>query len=267
VAAVVSWWVATYTRHLPTEVGERRRAEVASDLWEQRADGREAATGEFLVALSILRRMAAGMPADLRWRRGQLAAARGRMPAPAERRLLHALGRNLWLVLAGLVGVTEVVVGARIALRGGDPVTGTGITASVGPTIGGGLLIAGAGLLLLSGIVVRRRSPGRRRDPDRGRVASRPADLAVDDATRRDPRGWPRPLPGSAGSPRRHAHTLRLPGGAGGRQPGRNRGGLYLVLVRRVPWWAGLVLLGLVVAYHHVLRRDHATSSACASTT
>ena len=32
--ALVSWWVATYSRHLPAEVAERRQGELASDLWE-----------------------------------------------------------------------------------------------------------------------------------------------------------------------------------------------------------------------------------------
>lgn len=259
VAAVVSWWVATYIRRLPTEVGERRRAEVASDLWEQRADGRESATRDVLVALSILRRMAAGMPADLRWRRGQLAAARGRMPEPAERRLLHALGRNLWLVLAGLVGVTEVVVGARIALRGAEPVTGTGINAKLGPSVGGGLLIAGAGLLLLSGIVWRRRSPSS------GMIlivaGSLPALLLSP---------WILPLtvvlavgldlvrtlrPGGQGTPARSAYQVAL--GFGMKAAAVTV--LYLILFERVPWWAGFVLLGLLAAYLHVRRRDHAT--------
>jgi hypothetical protein len=259
VAAVVSRWVATYTRHLPTEVGGRRRAEVASDLWEQRADGRAAATREVLVALSILRRMVAGMPADLRWRRGQLAAARGRMPQPEERRLLHALASNWWLVLAGLVGATEVVVGARIALRGAEPVTGTGITAKVGPSVGGGLMIAGAGLLLLSGIVWRRRSPSS------GMIlivaGSLPALLLSP---------WILPLtvvlavgldlvralgPGGRGTRARSAYQVAL--GLGIKAAAVTV--FYLILVARVPWWAGLVLLGLLAAYGRLRRRDHAT--------
>ena len=151
-------WVATYTQHLPAEIGQRRRAEVASDVWEQRAAGLQAATPAAVVALSILRRIAAGMPADLRWRQGQLAAARGRSLEPRERPLLRALASNWWLVLAGLIGAAEVVVGARIALGGAQPVIGTGATARTGTTTGGGILIASAGLLVLLGIVWRRRS-------------------------------------------------------------------------------------------------------------
>ena len=158
-AALVSWWVATYTRQLPGEVGERRRAEVASDLWEQRSAGRQERTPAILVALSILWRMATGMPADLRWRSGQLAAAH-RAPPPASRqRLLDALARNWWLVLAGLVGVTEMVVGAAIAVSAAGSATGGGSPERAGATVGGGIQIMAAGLILLLGILWRRRRP------------------------------------------------------------------------------------------------------------
>jgi LPXTG-motif cell wall-anchored protein len=151
-SALVSRWVAAYTRRLP--------AEVASDVWEQRAAGRAAAAPAAVVALSILRRMVAGMAADLRWRRGQLAAARtGRPPQPRARPVAGALGRSWWLVLAGLVGMAEVVAGVRMALAGDNPVVGDGATAATGTTTGSGLVIAGAGLLVLLGIVWRRRSP------------------------------------------------------------------------------------------------------------
>jgi hypothetical protein len=146
-AALVAWWVATYSRHLPAKVAERRRAELASDLWEQRAWGRAVGAAAPYVALSILRRMAAGMPADLRWRHRQLAATRGRPPVPGGRPVLRTLARTWWLVLAALVGLFEVGFGVAIPLTEGANFD----------TIGGGALIAAAGLLILAGIAVRRR--------------------------------------------------------------------------------------------------------------
>jgi MYXO-CTERM domain-containing protein len=146
-AAVVAWWVATYSRHLPAKVAERRRAELASDLWEQRAWGRAVGAAAPFVALSILRRMAAGMPADLRWRQRQLAATRGRPLVPGGRPVLRTLARNWWLVLAGLVGIFEIAFGVAIPLEEGANFD----------TVGGGALIAAAGLLMLAGIAVRRR--------------------------------------------------------------------------------------------------------------
>ena len=145
-AALVAWWVATYSRHLPTEVAERRQAELASDLWEQRAYGRVVGAPEPAVALSILRRMTAGMPADLRWRHHQLAATRGRPPVRGGRPVLRTLARTWWLVLAALVGLFEVGFGVAIPLTEGANFD----------TVGGGAMLAAAGLLVLGGIAVRR---------------------------------------------------------------------------------------------------------------
>ena len=145
--ALVSWWVATYSRHLPAEVAERRQGELASDLWEQRALGRAVGAPASAVALSVLRRMTAGMPADLRWRQRQLAATRGRPLGAKGRPVLRTLARNWWLVLAGLVGIVEVAFGVAIPIEEGASFD----------TVGGGALVATAGLLLLGGIAVRRR--------------------------------------------------------------------------------------------------------------
>jgi hypothetical protein len=145
--ALVTWWVATYSRHLPAEVAERRQAELASDLWEQRAWGQAMGAPAPAVALSILRRMAAGMPADLRWRHHQLAATRGRPLVPGERPVLRTLPRTWWLVLAALVGLFEVAFGVAIPLEEGGHAE----------SIAGGALIATAGLLVLAGIAVRQR--------------------------------------------------------------------------------------------------------------
>jgi hypothetical protein len=144
-ATVVTWWVARYTRRLPAEAAERRQAELASDLWEQRTYGRLVGASTAAVALSILRRMAAGIPADLRWRHRQLAATRGRPLDVGGRPVLRTLARNWWLVLAGLVSIFEVVFGVGMPFaEGGNP-----------GSIAGGAFIAGAGLLVLGGIIVR----------------------------------------------------------------------------------------------------------------
>jgi hypothetical protein len=146
--ALVSWWVAAYSRHLPAEVAERRQGELASDLWEQRALGRAVGAPASAVALSVLRRMTAGMPADLRWRQRQLAATRGRPLRARGRPVLRNLARTWWLVLAGLVGIVEVAFGIGIPLTEGASFD----------TVGGGALVATAGMLVLGGIAQRRRS-------------------------------------------------------------------------------------------------------------
>jgi hypothetical protein len=145
--ALVTWWVTTYSRHLPAEVAERRQAELASDLWEQRAWGQAVSAPAPAVALSILRRMTAGVPADLRWRHHQLAATRGRPLVPGGRPVLRTLARNWWLILAALVGLFEVAFGVAIPLEEGASFD----------TVGGGAIVATAGLLILGGIAVCRR--------------------------------------------------------------------------------------------------------------
>lgn len=155
--ALVAWWVATYTRRLPVEVAARRRAELTSDVWEQRAHGRAMGTPTAAVTLSILRRMAAGIPADLRWRHQQLAAAEGRPLRPGGGHLPQTLARSWWLVLATLLGAFQVVVGIGTALDGND---GVGILLPgdpAGATRRAATITTG-GLLSLWGIAQRRRS-------------------------------------------------------------------------------------------------------------
>jgi hypothetical protein len=68
-ASLVCWWTRIYTRGLPSEVRDRRREEIASDLWELEHDrdrkGRGAST------LGVLARLVAGIPDDVGWRMEQ----------------------------------------------------------------------------------------------------------------------------------------------------------------------------------------------------
>jgi LPXTG-motif cell wall-anchored protein len=156
-AALVAWWVATYTRHLPAEVAARRRAELASDLWEQRAHGRAVGAPAAAVALSTLGRMAAGIPADLCWRHQQLAAAEGRPRRPGGRHLPRTLAQTWWLVLATLLGALEVVAGIGTALDGNSGVGGL-LPGDPASSPRRAAIITAGGLLALWGIAQRRRS-------------------------------------------------------------------------------------------------------------
>jgi LPXTG-motif cell wall-anchored protein len=156
-AALVAWWVSTYTRHLPAEVAARRRAELASDLWEQRAHGRAVGAPAAAVALSTLRRMAAGIPADLRWRHQQLAAAEGRPRRPGARHLPRTLAQTWWLVLAALLGALEVLAGIGTALDGNSGVGGL-LPGDPASSARRAAVITAGGLLALGGIAQRRRS-------------------------------------------------------------------------------------------------------------
>jgi hypothetical protein len=104
--ALVIRWVAAYTRSLDPVLAARRQADLASDMWEQRAHARQVGAPDPLVALSILRRAVTGVPADLLWRHHQLAAARGHPRRQRGWQLTstrtRALARTWWLVLAAL---------------------------------------------------------------------------------------------------------------------------------------------------------------------
>jgi hypothetical protein len=64
-------WVRAYTAHLEPTVRDTRRAELASDLWEHEADAQQMGLGSLRVNAQMLRRLLAGIPADLLWRSQQ----------------------------------------------------------------------------------------------------------------------------------------------------------------------------------------------------
>ena len=98
------WWVDRYTRGLPDTVRADRRAELASDVWEQRS----ASGSSRVMQLAILSRCARGIPADLSWRRVQRRGGR-RLPSGAS--VIRGLG---W-ALAALAFTLLVLVHGVVA--------------------------------------------------------------------------------------------------------------------------------------------------------
>lgn len=119
----VERWVASYTRGLPTEVRDARRAELRSDLFEHLRQVAGDGHGRLRRSLQVLGRVVRGMPDDLAWRFAQQAAAR-----PAA----------------------EAAGGPRRQRGGADARCGAGgrRTRKAGPAVGGLL----ASVLLLVGI-------------------------------------------------------------------------------------------------------------------
>lgn len=74
----VTWWVDRYTHTAPPREGADRRAELRSDLYDQRAQGDAVGLGTGTVSRSIVARMLRGMPADVAWRL-QVERAPGRL--------------------------------------------------------------------------------------------------------------------------------------------------------------------------------------------
>jgi hypothetical protein len=77
----VERWVAIYTRGLPRDVRDSRRAELRSDLFEHLRQAAGAGHGRLRRSLQVLGRVVRGMPDDLAWRFAQ------QIPAP-RRQLL-----------------------------------------------------------------------------------------------------------------------------------------------------------------------------------
>ncbi len=70
VAAFARRWAATYTLGLPAETRDRRREEIAGDLWEQQHDDEDDHRRDRSAA-GLAARVFFGMPADLLWRAGE----------------------------------------------------------------------------------------------------------------------------------------------------------------------------------------------------
>ena len=64
--AAVRWWTRLYTWRMEPALGEARRAEIESDLWEFRQD--RAHGSDVSPAAQVLVRLLRGVPADLAWR-------------------------------------------------------------------------------------------------------------------------------------------------------------------------------------------------------
>jgi hypothetical protein len=137
-------WVGVYTGGLSSEVGERRRLELDSDIWEQlhgpaptRSPG------------GVLGRCLRGVPADVWWRYRTLLDQRG-----AQQRS-HTMTRNVftnwWGVITAVLG--GIVLVPALALLGTGVEDGNSLLIA---TSGGGVV---AGTLLLGGLAVKTRHP------------------------------------------------------------------------------------------------------------
>lgn len=102
VAGLARRWAAIYTFGLPAETRDRRREEIAGDLWEQQHD--QDADHRLSTDAALAVRVVCGMPADLLWRAGE------RRPIRRLELANLAIDRT-WDRRVGLVG-RGVVLGA-----------------------------------------------------------------------------------------------------------------------------------------------------------
>jgi hypothetical protein len=111
---LVARWVLFYTRRLPAAVGQRRVDEIAADLHDHIAHERASGTSDSRIALSILSRMARGMPADISWRRWAQ-PSRGDFMKPFLALVAAALG----IAVIALVLDSPLLVLLSVLLLGG----------------------------------------------------------------------------------------------------------------------------------------------------
>lgn len=154
-AALTRRWVRGYTAWVGAEAAERRRAEIASDVWEQRTDAHERRVAPVTVALAIAVRVVAGMPADLTWVHTQRLAMRG-LPADRKAQTMNTLGsvvaRWWWVlgatVLAGL-GASALLLGDSDVNRPQVAIVVAALVAGIAlrrsrPRTAGSLVVVGA---------------------------------------------------------------------------------------------------------------------------
>jgi hypothetical protein len=114
---VAEGWVAWYTRGLPSEVRDARRAELRSDLFEHRRHAADAGNGRLRWSLQVGGRMVRGMPDDLWWRFAQQAASRPATEASERRRRLLAWLFDWVVSPAVAIGVLLMTWFSTSALR------------------------------------------------------------------------------------------------------------------------------------------------------
>jgi hypothetical protein len=148
-ASFADWWTRVYTRGLPADLGEERRAEIASDVHEQYADdGPARATGTAIVGRTLR-----GVPADLTWRieeRRMLRNHRVTDARPTGLRALWATATQAWFTpIAVLVGLFDLLFAVGVAFEADGKMPGR----AVGP-----VFLVGFAVAMFAGLWLRWRT-------------------------------------------------------------------------------------------------------------
>lgn len=115
VLALVRAWVRLYTRGLPADLRDARRAEIECDVWEQRRDEQSRRVRPSASALHVLGRVLRGAPSDLSWR----------LERRAHRGALQTLSlfgaaarRHRWTAFPALVAFLYITGAAKLGTPG-----------------------------------------------------------------------------------------------------------------------------------------------------
>ena len=143
-------WVRLYTKGLPPERRETRRAEIDSDLWEQGYDGESNGNDPQETGLQVLFRLLAGIPADLTWRlqeRGAAKASRDR-----SIKMNQSLPMRALLIAALMVAAFPLIIGILVSV-GANGEMSDSERALFGPAQ---IIIGG---VIICGLILSRRMP------------------------------------------------------------------------------------------------------------
>lgn len=128
-AGLVARWVRHYTRDLPADAAERRRAEIDADLHDHIAHERADGVDDGRIARRVATRMLRGLPADLAWARS------------STRKDRHTMSKRAYIRVA--VATTMVLLFLGVTQLAAD-----GMNWGPGDFLLAAVLLGGAGLLL-----------------------------------------------------------------------------------------------------------------------
>ncbi|HLB04487.1 MAG TPA: hypothetical protein VJK66_05655 [Gaiellaceae bacterium] len=144
-------WVRVYTRGLPAEERTARRAELDADLWEHAHDAGNESRRQVRIALEVVERLVAGMPADISWRREAKRGWRARVEQ-GSRSMLSMTKKHGMIALTGALGLWYLFIAVTAPLSGDDWTGGTREMLTFG-------LVCGiAAILVFTGLVRLRKS-------------------------------------------------------------------------------------------------------------
>ncbi len=147
-AGLTKAWTSAYTVGLSGAVKENRRAEIESDLWEQRCAAEFAGETPPSTAGHVFSRIVLGIPADISWR------AQAGSSARREGKIVM---NETWTErLTVLVGFALAAVPVFLGLA---VVAGNGEWSSTTERVVFGALWAALGGLMVAGLLMSRRSP------------------------------------------------------------------------------------------------------------
>jgi hypothetical protein len=154
------WWVRLYTKGLPPQTRDARRAEMESDLWEQGEDAGANGSQPDETALQVLVRLLLGIPADLSWR-----LEAGRRSGAAKGTTILGMSKSMGAAMLqkGLLGLTVLL--AALYIAGGVGFTVGYVSGSLDWEVSaleavyfGAIPFTSAAMILL-GLFISKRSP------------------------------------------------------------------------------------------------------------